>query len=345
MERGAGNPLFLQELASVGETGRRGRGAARDRRGARRRPGSTSSHPAIVPCCAGRPCSASRSRARSSPRCSRTIRRSARRRRHGTDSASSSSVTRTFPAPSASATRSSATRPTKDSRTGDGASCTVASPRSSSVRQGDRPEEAAELLSLHYFNGGRWEKAFTYSRLAGDLAREVYANVDAARFYERAIEASAYVKSVDEIELATTWRSLGVVREAAGDYRGAIDALKLAARPVQARPRCRRRHLRGRALAWARLGSYSTALRDTTGGLDGVSTLATVEATRAACNLLALRAQIHIQQGRPRQAIESRPRSFASPSPSARAAPLPGRIPLSTADTSISASPRTLSTR
>ena len=60
-------------------------------------------------------------------------------------------------------------------------------------QQGERAEEVAELLSLHYFNAGRWERAWTYSRLAGDLAREVYANVDAARFYERAIEVSSKV--------------------------------------------------------------------------------------------------------------------------------------------------------
>ena len=63
-------------------------------------------------------------------------------------------------------------------------------------RQGERPEEAAELLSLHYFNAGRWDEAWTYSRLAGDRAREVYANVDAARFYERALEASGKVSGL-----------------------------------------------------------------------------------------------------------------------------------------------------
>ncbi len=39
-------------------------------------------------------------------------------------------------------------------------------------RQGERPEDAAELLSLHYFNAGRWQEAWTYSRLAGDRARD-----------------------------------------------------------------------------------------------------------------------------------------------------------------------------
>ena len=169
---------------------------------------------------------------------------------------------------------------------------------------GDRAEEAAELLSLHYYNAGRWEQTWAYSRLAGDLAREVYANVDAARFYERALEASAKVKTVDALELASTWRSLGEVREAAGDYRGAIDALKSAARLFKDDPVVVAEIYEARALAWARLGSYSTALRDTTVGLDGVAPLTTPDATRAACNLLALRAQIHIQQGRPREAIE-----------------------------------------
>ena len=35
-------------------------------------------------------------------------------------------------------------------------------------RKAERPEEAAELLSLHYFSAGRWAEAWTYSCLAGD---------------------------------------------------------------------------------------------------------------------------------------------------------------------------------
>jgi class 3 adenylate cyclase/tetratricopeptide (TPR) repeat protein len=171
-------------------------------------------------------------------------------------------------------------------------------------RQADRPEDASELLSLHYFNAGRWPEAWTYSRIAGDSAREVYANVDAARFFERAIETSTHIKTLEDAELASTWRSLGEVREAAGDYRGAVDALKAAARLLKDDPVAVAEIHEARALAWARLGSYSTALRDTTAGLERVASLTTPDATRSACNLLALRAQIHLQQGRPREAIE-----------------------------------------
>ena len=58
-----------------------------------------------------------------------------------------------------------------------------------------------------------------------------------------------------------------------------------------------------RALAWARLGAYTAALRDTTAGLASVKSVETAEARHSSNSLLALRAQILLQQGRPRDAI------------------------------------------
>jgi tetratricopeptide (TPR) repeat protein len=170
-------------------------------------------------------------------------------------------------------------------------------------RHADRPEDASELLSLHYFNAGRWSEAWTYSRLAGDSAREVYANVDAARFYERAIETSTHLKTLDDGELAQTWRALGEVRDAAGDYRGALGAFREAARLVKGDAIAQAEIYEARALARIRLGSYSEALRETTTGLNRVASLDAPEARSSANSLLALRAQVHLQQGRPREAI------------------------------------------
>ncbi|HLE99156.1 MAG TPA: adenylate/guanylate cyclase domain-containing protein, partial [Gaiellaceae bacterium] len=170
-------------------------------------------------------------------------------------------------------------------------------------RHAGRPEAAAELLSLHYLNAGRWHEAWTYSRLAGDLAREVYANVDSARFYERAIETSAHIKTLEDGELASTWRALGEVREAAGDYRGAVDALKAATKLLKDDPIAQAEVYEARALARYRLGSYSDALRETTAGLDRVASLTSPAAKRVANSLLALRAQVHLEQGKPREAI------------------------------------------
>ena len=170
-------------------------------------------------------------------------------------------------------------------------------------RHAERPEEAAELLSLHFYNAGRWSEAWRYSRMAGDLAREVYANVDASRFYERALETAGRVRDLPDVELASTWRALGEVREAAGHYRRAIEALRSATRLYEGEPVTQAEIYEARALAWTRLGSFSTALRETTTGLQRVSTLDEPEARHAANNLRALRAQIHLQQGRARDAI------------------------------------------
>ena len=166
-----------------------------------------------------------------------------------------------------------------------------------------RPKDVAELLSLHYFNADRWEETWTYSRLAGDLAREVYANVDAARFYERAIEASKKMTALPDDELALTWRALGEVRDVAGDYRGAIEAYKPATRLLGDDPVARAEIFEDRALAWMRLSSFSLALRDTKVGLECVASSTNSGATRIGNNLLALRAIILLQQGRPREAI------------------------------------------
>ena len=166
-----------------------------------------------------------------------------------------------------------------------------------------RPADAAELLSLHYFNAGRWAEAWTYSCLAGDLARDVYANVDAGRFYERAIEVSSKVDDLANVELARTWRALGEVRDAVGDYRAAIDALRSATTLLKDDPVGQAELYEERAFAWARLGSYSTALREITAGLKRITSVSTLEAKHAANSLLARRAYIHLQQGRPRDTI------------------------------------------
>jgi predicted ATPase/class 3 adenylate cyclase len=170
-------------------------------------------------------------------------------------------------------------------------------------RHGDRPQEVAELLSLHFYNAGRWSEAWTYSRMAGDLAREVYANVDAARFYERALETARRVRTLEQAELASAWRALGEVREAAGHYRRAIEALRSATRLYAGDPVTQAEIHEARALARIRLGSYSEALREVTAGLKRSATIEGSDARRVASSLLALRAQVYLQQGRPREAV------------------------------------------
>ena len=178
-------------------------------------------------------------------------------------------------------------------------------------RKGERPEEVAELLSLHFFSAGRWPDAWRYSLIAGDRARDVYANVDAGRFYERAIEASARIKSLDDVELARAWRALGEVRDAAGDYPGALEAFKAAVKLFNSDPIAQAEIYEARALVRFRLGAYPEALRELTAGMNRVRDLKTPEASDVGLLLLARRAVIYLQQGRPIEAIETAHRVVA----------------------------------
>ena len=65
------------------------------------------------------------------------------------------------------------------------------------IAAGDTPEEHAELLSLHYLQAQEYHEAWTYSLVAAERARAVYANIEAAGFFERALAGVAPVARAD----------------------------------------------------------------------------------------------------------------------------------------------------
>ncbi len=65
------------------------------------------------------------------------------------------------------------------------------------TRAGDRAEDEAELLSLHFFHAHDFDKAWRYSRMAGDHAQSIYANSEAEQFFERALEAARHLQSIE----------------------------------------------------------------------------------------------------------------------------------------------------
>ncbi len=56
-------------------------------------------------------------------------------------------------------------------------------------REVSDPEENAGLLSLHFSLGAEYERAWRYSRIAASRAAVIYANVEAALLFERALDA------------------------------------------------------------------------------------------------------------------------------------------------------------
>ena len=164
---------------------------------------------------------------------------------------------------------------------------------------GDSPEDAAELLSLHYSYARRWPEAWTYSRVAGDRARSVYANFEAAQFYERALSAVTKVGRVDPTEPATVAMHLSEVREHAGLFTDALEAVRGARKFVRNSPvELAELHLR-KAQVLTRMGALPSAYREATRGYRLVENEMGEQAARLRSRLIGLSANIRFISGRP----------------------------------------------
>jgi tetratricopeptide (TPR) repeat protein len=95
---------------------------------------------------------------------------------------------------------------------------------------GDEIEESAEILSLHFYYARRFDQAWRYSRVAADRAVAIYANIEAAEFYERAIDSSKRLEKSDSLEIASIYESLGDVRKRMGEFPRATQAYAYARR-------------------------------------------------------------------------------------------------------------------
>ena len=127
-------------------------------------------------------------------------------------------------------------------------------------RLGRRSNTRAELLSLHFYRARAYEKTLQYSRIAGDRAKAKSANIEAAEFYRRAIEAASQVGDVSGNDRAQLYESLGDVCEIAALYEEASGALASARRCLGSRGETRRL-LRKEGVIRERLGQYAQALR------------------------------------------------------------------------------------
>ena len=179
------------------------------------------------------------------------------------------------------------------------------------VAAGDDPEDAAELLSLHYSYARRWPEAWRFSRVAGDRAREVYANHEAARFYERALGAAARLDGLDDHERIAVATRLCEVREHAGLYAAALDSLRTARKLAAGDPIALADiHVR-RARVLIRMGSLRAAYRATTTGYRLVEVLPGEEAERARARLSGLGSNVLLVAGRYREALPLAHRAVA----------------------------------
>ena len=170
-------------------------------------------------------------------------------------------------------------------------------------REGFSIDEEIGTLALHYYEAQRWDKAWDYCRRAGNRAMGIYANVEAARFFERAVAAGRRRRSIASAEVAEVCEALGDVRVRLGEFGRAKEALRAARVRSASSPLDVGRVLVKESRIAERQGSYPQALRTVTRGLLALDGVDGREADTERARLCERYAWVRFRQNRLRDAV------------------------------------------
>jgi class 3 adenylate cyclase/predicted ATPase len=168
----------------------------------------------------------------------------------------------------------------------------------------DYPDEAAGMLSLHYYEAGDFERTWRYATLAAVRAQAAYAYVEAARLYARAMDAGRRLETLDRKEFAETQVALGISWFRASEYQKAGEAFT-AARPLLASdPLADAGVMMKLAELEEKRGKYEDALRWTDQARQALKAMDGPEPARQAARAAAWYATVLQAEGRTGDALE-----------------------------------------
>ena len=155
-----------------------------------------------------------------------------------------------------------------------------------------------EVLALHYFVAGRYDKAMDYGWRAGERAMARYAPAGAAEAYGRAARAARLSPRVTATERSFYFEALGDAQLLAGRSTEAAAAYREALRGVRGQP-LREAHLALKLLrVEQRRGHYSNAMRRASLGLRAIDGATGPEVGAVRARLQVLYAFCRLSQGR-----------------------------------------------
>jgi class 3 adenylate cyclase len=172
-------------------------------------------------------------------------------------------------------------------------------------RAGGAPQTEAAQLSLHYFHAESYQAASYYARIAGERAAAAYANPEAARFLATALEAARQVASPAPEEVSRLAEALGDIRYRLGEFAAAGQCFAEARRLSSDDPVALARLCLKLALIAERTGGFPQALHWITVGRRAVQGLADPDARREDARLILRTAVVRYMQGRFAAAIKS----------------------------------------
>lgn len=158
------------------------------------------------------------------------------------------------------------------------------------------PLSLANDLALHYSLAGDAAKTWHYAITAAQQASATYANVDGAKLYEIALEASSRLPELSLTERRSVWRELSVLRERAGLFDEAKDALRQALALCGEDKVARAELICMRGILKDRTRSFSAAVRDMNTGQKLLARDESQAAGRCRAELMAWAANIRYGQ-------------------------------------------------
>ncbi|HJS26949.1 MAG TPA: adenylate/guanylate cyclase domain-containing protein, partial [Actinomycetota bacterium] len=166
---------------------------------------------------------------------------------------------------------------------------------------GDHADHA-ELLSLHFFLAGEDDRAQWYSEVAANRAEAAFANVEASRFFRRAIDAGRRVGCMPA-EIARLTERLGDTLERAGLYEDAAKAYADSRRSDGADAIAESRLMLKQAKLSDKAGKPTSSLRWLTRALRLVEAESAGAAAEQRARLSAQYSSVRAGQGRGKDAI------------------------------------------
>jgi class 3 adenylate cyclase/tetratricopeptide (TPR) repeat protein len=190
----------------------------------------------------------------------------------------------------------------------------------------DRPRD--EVLSLHLAEAGRYDECLAVAARAAVRATKRYAQVEACVLLERALfAAQRTARPTGPVRMARLWDRLGKARQTRADYAGAAEAYRRARRlrPDNALHQAKLaiRH----AEVAERQGRAAAASRWIHRGLRALDGLSTTEVRVERAHLLGHHAGLRWRMGHPRDALRLARRAVAE----AQEAGPRGRAPMAAA--------------
>ena len=164
-------------------------------------------------------------------------------------------------------------------------------------------DDRVELLSFHYHLAERHADAWEASVTAGERAVAVYANTEAARFYQRALDAARRLKGLDPVEVARVAEALGDALQRMGELEQAGQAYRVASHELAHDTVAWAGVLLKSAQIKARLKRYSQALASITRGLRRLEGLTDPVARSQRSQLMVWYGHLRLEQGRSKDAI------------------------------------------